>query len=363
MSEKTEQATEHRLKEARKQGRIAQSGEVNTAAGFIAVVGYLLLAGGDMASELDSLFRLVLRHVEAPASARAASVTDMVLQISLVIARLCVPLLALPAVAAIAAGVAQTGGLVAFRSVMPDLQRVDPVKGAGNLFSVRNLLTLAKMLAGLLVITVVVGVMYRDMLPDMIRSGYVPAQRTVVLSWYFVSRLMMAGALVAALMAAADLLIQRFSFARQMRMSKEEVEDEHKNLEGDPMVKGRQRQFFEELLDDTEQEKIEQSEVVVCNPTHVAIAIRYRPGKIDLPLVALKGLDDKALAIRRHAELKGVPVYENRQLARDLYRDCPINQFITHQYFEAVAEVFKWLAKLRSAREMAQKMSARKERP
>jgi flagellar biosynthesis protein FlhB len=286
----------------------------------------------------------------------------VMLEIGVVLARLCAPPLLVAALAGLAAGLAQTRGLVSFAPLGMQLGRVDPVKGLQNLFSARNLLTFLKLLAGLAVIGVVVAVMFRDMLPEMIRAGYVPADRTVVLSWYFVSRLAIAGALVAALMAVADHFIQAYSFARRMRMSKHDVQDEHKNLEGDPMVKSRRKQFLEELLDDTTQEKIEQSQVVIANPTHVAVAIRYEPGKIDLPLVAVKGLDDLALAIRLHAEKMGVPVYENRELARELYRTCRKNEFITHQYFEAVAEVFKWLAKLRGARKMAQKVSIANER-
>lgn len=363
MSEKTEEATEHRLREARKKGQIPVCPEINTAAGFVAVVGYLLLMGSDIAVQLNNMFQLVLHQVETLGSRQAPDISGMMMQEGLVLVRLCAPPLLIAAAAAIVAGVVQTRGLISFHPVKPQWERVDPVKGVGNVFSMRSLLNFGKLLVGLLVIGVVVAVMYRDMLPEMIRAGYLPAGRTVVLTWYFVSRLISAGAFVAVLMAVAGGLIQRFSFMRRMRMSKHEVQDEHKNLEGDPMVKSRRKQLFEELLDETEQERIAASEVVVCNPTHVAVAIRYKPGKIDLPLVAVKGLDERALAIRMYAELKGVPIYENRQLARDLFRDCALNQFITHQYFEAVAEVFKWLAKLKNAKQLARKMSTTKEQP
>lgn len=362
MSEKTEQATDYKLREARKKGQIAVSAEVNTAASFIGVVGYVLLQAPDIGRQLNDLFQLILRHVETLGRSNGGTSSDVMLEIGMVLARLCAPPLIVAALVGLIAGLAQTRGLISFHPVLPQLDRVDPVAGFGRVFSLRSLLTFAKLLFGLMVIGVVVAVMYRDMLPEMIRSGYLPAQRVVVLSWYFVSRLLAAGAIVAGLMAVADYLIQHFSFMRQMKMSKHELVDEHKSLEGNPQMKSHRKQLFEELLDETTQEKIGQSEVVVVNPTHVAVAIRYQPGKIDLPLVAVKGLDDRALAIRQCAEQKGIPVYENRQLARDLYRDCRVNEFITHQYFEAVAEVFKWLAKLRSAKQMAQKMTGKEAR-
>lgn len=360
-TEKTEQASQHHLKEARKKGQIAVSGDVNKAAGFTAVVAYLLLQMDDIVRQLRGLFDVVLRHVETVGPGSADGTGDVMVEIGICIARLCAPPLLIAAAAGLLAGLAQTRGLVSFFPVQFQLQRVDPVQGAANLFSVRNLLTFIKLLAGLIVIGVVVAVMFRDMLPDMIRAGYLPANRTVTISWYFVSRLIAAGAVLAILMAAADYFISAYSFARQMRMSKQQMTDEYKNLEGDPLVKSQRKQLFDELLDETTQAKIEESQVVVVNPTHVAIAIRYKPGKYDLPLVAVKGLDEVALAIRTHAEKRGVPIYENRTLARDLYRDCRANEFITHQYFEAVAEVFKWLAKLKGAKEMAQKALVGKE--
>lgn len=359
--ERTEQATPHRLREARKKGQVPVSAELNGAAGFVAAVAWLLLQAGDVARQLHTLFLVVLGHVQTAGRPEAPATAEVMLEIGIVLARLCVPPLVVAAAASLLVGVAQTRGLVTFELLKPQLARVDPVQGVTKVFSMRNLLTLLKLLAGLGVIGVVVAVMYRDMLPEMIRAGYVPASRTVVMSWYFVSRLVIAGALVAVLMAAADFFIQRFSFARQMRMSKQEVQDEHKNTEGDPMVKGRRRQFFEELLDGTTQEKIAEAQVLVANPTHVAIVIRYQPGKVDLPMVTAKGLDERALAMRLHAEKLGVPVYENRRLARDLYRDCRPKEFITHQYFEAMAEVFKWLDKLKNAKEMARKTAAAKE--
>lgn len=360
-TEKTEQASQHRLNEARKKGQIAVSSEVNMAVGFTAVVAYLLLQMGDIASQLHGMFHLVLRHVESVGRESAPGTGDVLVEIGISLARLCAPPLLIAAFAGLLAGLAQTRGLVSFTPVQFQLDRVNPIQGAAQLFSLRNLLTLFKLLAGLIVIGIVVAVMFRDMLPDMIRAGYLPAERTVTISWYFVSRLIAAGALVAILMAAADYFIQSYSFAKQMRMSKQEQTDEHKNLEGDPLMKSHRKQFFEELLDETTQEKIEESQVVVVNPTHVAIVIRYEPGKVELPLVAVKGLDHVALAIRTHAEKFGIPVYENRMLARDLYRDCRANDFITHQYFEAVAEVFKWLAKVKGARQMAQQVLVGKE--
>lgn len=351
--EKTEQPSWYKLLRARAMGQVATSSEVNSAAAFAAVLAYLLVRVDAIVADLQSVFFLVLRHVWTAGKPDAPRASELILELGVVLARICVPLLAAACAGALVAGIAQTKGLVSFEPAKFNLHRVDPVKGLTNLFSVRNLLTLLKLLFGLTVVCIVVAVMIRDMLPDMIRAGYAPAKQTVVLSWYFVSRLIMAGLVLAVLMATADYLIQHWSFMRDMKMTKDEVKQEQKDIEGDPLIKSRQKGFFHELLDATIQRQIEQSRVLIANPTHVAIAIRYEPGKIELPMVAAKGLDDKALAMRKYAERVGVPVYEQRQLARDLYRSCRPKDYISHQHFEAVAEVFKWLAKTEGARKMA----------
>jgi flagellar biosynthesis protein FlhB len=361
-SEKTEDPTDHRLREARKKGQVPTSSEVNSAAGFAAVVGYLLLQAGDTARQLHAMFGLILMHVKQVGDPGAPSNNDVLIEVGFSLARVCLPPVLIGALVAVLAGLAQTRALMSFELATPDLDHVDPIQGFTRVFSVRNLLTLAKLLAGLVVIVVIVVVMFRDMLPQMMRTGYVPSTQTVAMSWYFASRLIVAGVIVAALMAVADHLIQYFSFMRSMRMSKNEITDENKNIEGNPFIKSHQRQFFERLIDESTQKQIEESQVIIANPTHVAIAIRYEPGKYDLPMVAAKGLDEVAQAIRQHAEAAGVPVYENRSLARALYRDCRTREYVSHQYFEAVAEVFKWLAKIKGAKQMVQRGGAREGR-
>lgn len=353
--EKSEDPTPHRLRDARRRGQVAVSSELNGATAFAAVVAYLLVQGEDIARQLRMLFHVILAHVRDVGQPLAAGTDQVLIEVGLVAARICLPPVLIGAIVAVATGVVQTRGLLAFEAAKGDLTRIDPINGLKQVFSVRSLLSLIKLVVGLAVIAAIVSVTFRDMLPAMMRSGYVPATQTVAVSWYFASRLIATGVLVAMLMAVADYLIQKYNYTSGLRMSKQEVFDEHKSVEGNPLVKSSQRQFFERLIDEVTQQQIEQSQVIVVNPTHVAIAIRYEPGKYDLPLIAAKGLDAAALAIRRYAEEVGVPIYESRSLARDLYRDCRTREYITHQYFEAIAEVFKWLAKMQGAKQMAQK--------
>jgi flagellar biosynthesis protein FlhB len=239
-----------------------------------------------------------------------------------------------------------------------DFGRVNPIRGAKQIFTVRNLVMLLKLSVGLLLIGSVAAVTYRDMLPDMLRAGHLSSHGMVALSWRFVLGLLLAGVVVAVLMASADWGIQLYSFHAGMRMSKQELKEEHKAFEGDPAIKGRQRAFFEELIDAATQSLIAESEVLIVNPTHVAIAIHYKPGKVDLPMVVAKGLDEVALAMRRIAEKAGVPIYEHRMLARDLFRECRKKEYIPHRHFEAVAEIFRWLAKMQGARRHAARAGA-----
>lgn len=356
--EKDQPATSHRLNEARKRGQIAVSGEVNSVAALLAVTAYLGVQAESMAARLHGLFTLVLQEVGRAGSDRLAAIADVLTIAGREVALLCLPPLVVAAVAAVTMGVVQTRGLVAMGALRLDFGRVNPIQGAKQIFTLRNLVNLLKLTLGLLLISAVAAVTYRDMLPDMLRAGHLSPQGAVALSWRFVLRLLMAGVVIAVLMAIADWGIQLYTFHAGMRMSKQEVKEEHKSQEGDPAVKGQQRAFFEDLIDKATQALIAESEVLIVNPTHVAIAIHYKPGKVDLPMVVAKGLDETALAMRRIAEKAGVPIYENRMLARDLFRECRKKEYIPHRHFEAVADIFRWLAKMQGAKRHAARSSA-----
>jgi flagellar biosynthesis protein FlhB len=356
--EKDQPATSHRLKEARKRGQIAVSSEVNSAVCLLAVTAYLSVQAETMAGRLHALFALVLQEVGRAGSDRVAAIADVLSIAGREVALLCLPPLLVGAAAAVAMGLVQTRGLVAMGALRLDFGRVNPIRGAKQIFTVRNLVMLLKLSVGLLLIGSVAAVTYRDMLPDMLRAGHLSSHGMVALSWRFVLGLLLAGVVVAVLMASADWGIQLYSFHAGMRMSKQELKEEHKAFEGDPAIKGRQRAFFEELIDAATQSLIAESEVLIVNPTHVAIAIHYKPGKVDLPMVVAKGLDEVALAMRRIAEKAGVPIYEHRMLARDLFRECRKKEYIPHRHFEAVAEIFRWLAKMQGARRHAARTGA-----
>lgn len=357
--EKDQPATEHKRREARRKGQVATSVEANSAAAMAAVLAYLLVMAEDMALRLHRLFHVALGEVGRAREDRLASIAEVGLLVAADLAWLCLPPLLVAAAAALAMGVVQTRGLFAVSQVQPQIDRVNPVNGFKQVFSLRTLLNFVRLLFGLALITAVVVVTYRDMLPDMLRAGHLRPLAAVAATWDFVCRLLLAGLLVAVLMALADYAIKLFDHARNLRMSKQEVKQEHKDIEGDPLVKATRRGFFEELIDSATQKAVEDAEVMVVNPTHVAIAIHYKPGKIDLPMVAAKGLDEVALAMRRLAERHGVPIYEDRGLARELYRECRKREYITHRHFEAVSEVFRWLAKIKGAKDHAARVAAR----
>ncbi len=148
------------------------------------------------------------------------------------------------------------------------------------------------------------------------------------------------------IIAAADLVFQRFQFTKEMRMSKQEVKQEYKEMEGDPRIKGRRRQLHQELMMQNTVHAVKRSTVVITNPTRIAIALEYREGETPLPVVRAKGENLMAAQIIRLAEQEGIPVMENVPLARALHEQSQVDQYIPSDLIAAVADVLRWVARL-----------------
>ena len=151
--------------------------------------------------------------------------------------------------------------------------------------------------------------------------------------------------------SAMDAFYQRFAYVRKLRMSRRDIRQELKDSEGDPYVKGRRRQLHQEWAQRNMLAAVRQSNVVVTNPTHIAVALTYEAGKTDLPIVAAKGEDYEAELIRKEAEQAGVPILQNIPLARGLHENIEVEDYITAEFFEAVAEVLRWAESMRNSRD------------
>jgi type III secretion protein U len=343
--EKTEKPTPKKLQDARKKGEVVKSKEIVSTLEFIALLGVLWLGGKYFTEKISNVLDIALEQIPRR--------PDQQLPLTALIERfisetlwIIIPFVVVALVAGVAGGFAQVRALFSVEPIMFKVERMNPATNLKNLFSTRQVYELVKMVlkTGLLV-----GVLYM-----LTKDFFAPALKTIYLSHADISNvaakmlLILFGwaAVVYVVMAAVDYGHQFYEFMKQQKMSVDEIRREYKDMEGDPYIKGRRKQLAYEMLEEPMLQKASRASVVVTNPTHYAVALYYKPGQTDLPVVVAKGQDATALRIREAARKAGVPIMENKLLARQLYAQVPLNEYIGEDFVEAVAEVFKWIKRL-----------------
>ncbi len=347
--ERTERATPKRLREARERGQVARSRELGSAALLTTGAATLLLAGGHMGERTAALMRdaLSLRGAElGRPEALLARLADALAAGYLTAA----PLLVVAVVAAVAATLAVGGWVFSGQAVAFRPEKLDPVKGLKRIFSVQGLVELFKAVAKFaLVLAVAVATLAWEA-PEILglADEPLPAALAHAGRLFATTFLLLAAALV--LIAAADVPFQIWNHARQLRMTRQEVKDELKDTEGRPEVRSRIRQIQRQLAQQRMMAEVPKADVVVTNPTHYAVALRYEEGRRAAPVVVAKGADLVALRIRALAREAGVPVLELPPLARALYRSTDLGREIPAALYVAVAQVLAYVYQVRAAR-------------
>jgi type III secretion protein U len=343
-SDKTEKPTPKRLRDARKKGQVAKSAELTSAASFTFMLGLLCVAGGSMADALQALIRRSLRDAfAADAGAAWPGYLHAMAATSLLII---VPLFAAVGLVAALACRLQVGSIFSFEPVMPKLERVDPMAGLKRIFSKKTLSTFATTLVKTLLIASVVYACARHAVPDMLKLVHVPSAQLGAAAGSMLLSLFGFAAAIYAATSVVDLVLQRHWYVEDMKMAKHEVRREYKEQEGDPQLKGQRKQMAMELAFSEVESEVQKASVVVMNPTHLAVALAYRPGEVDLPKVVAKGRDDRAALIRRAAEKHGIPVVRDVPLARALFEKTPVDHHISRELFQPVAKLLLWVRDL-----------------
>jgi flagellar biosynthetic protein FlhB len=344
-SQKTEEPTQKRLTDARKRGQVPSSREINHWFILLAatlVIGMMLpqsLADltRTLAPFLSSAHAIDLSAENLPGIFMAlfADVGDALL----------VPL-ALLVLAALAAGLVQNGFVFAGELIQPSLEKISLLGGFKRLFSAKSVLEFIK---GLLKITIVGAAAVVTVVPELgdldALTTYEP-QAMLGRAQDLVFRLMVAVLSVMSVIAGVDYLYQRIEYRRRMRMSREEIKQEYKETEGDPIVRGRIRQIRQERAKQRMMSAVPKADVVLTNPTHYAVALSYKPA-MAAPVVVAKGVDSLALKIREVAREHAIPIVENPPLARALHEAVKIDEEIPSEHYMAVAKVIGYVMGLR----------------
>jgi flagellar biosynthesis protein FlhB len=347
--DKTEDPTEKRLRESREKGEIARSKELNTLAVMLAGAGGLLIYGGGLALDLLEIMRLnfsLPREVLLSPGAMSQHLLH-----SGKIAILAVqPILICLLLAAVIGPISLGGWLFAAGSLAPKFSRMNPAAGLKRMFSTTALMELLKAFGKfLLVLFVALTVLQAD-IDDLLRIAHEPLEQAIIHSVQLVgwSTLWMACGLI--LIAAIDVPIQLYQSKQKLLMTKQEVRDEHKDAEGKPEVKQRIRQLQREVSQRRMMAAIPDADVVITNPTHYAVALKYDPEKGNAPVLLAKGSDFLALKIREIAVANEVMLLESPALARSIYYSTELDQEIPGGLYLAVAQVLAYVYQIRQHR-------------
>jgi flagellar biosynthetic protein FlhB len=343
--QKTEQPSQRKLTSARQRGQVIQSREVNNLFMLGAGAAIVLLLSPSLARNLT----MTLARFLDPASLMSEGGVrwEAVRLLFGEIAGAFVLPLVLIVVAAAAGSLVQTGLVLATEKIGFDMERLSPIAGFKRLFSLRATLEFLKGVAKFAVVMAIVGGL---LLPEMGRLEVLVSASMAALAadiYRLLIKIALGALVMVALLALADYGYQRVSFLRSMRMSKQEVKEEQKQSEGDPMVKARLRQIRMERARKRMMAAVPGASVVVTNPTHFAVALKYEMGDKGAPKVVAKGADLIAQKIREIAEENEVPLVENPPLARALYASVEIDHEIPAEHYRAVAEIINYVFRLK----------------
>lgn len=345
-SQKTEDPTPKKIEEARKRGQIALSREVNNWVMLCVGTLIVLALSGPMMIDLTKMMRFYIEHAHDIPSMPGGLAIILGEGFKRVMVIMALPLLFL-VVAAFLAPFLQVGPLFAPGVIKPDFSKVSITKGFGRLFSLRSVVEFLK---GIMKISIVgiVGTLivypYLDKFEHMIDMPVIMAMGEL----RFLTVKMLIGMLVVLMVIAAiDLVYQRHEYYKKMRMSRQEVKDEYKQSEGDPQVKARLRQIRSERARARMMQAVPEADVVITNPTHYSIALKYNPDEMPAPIVVAKGIDEVAMRIREVAKENDIILFENKPLARALYDVAEIDEMIPTEHFKAVAEIISYVFKVK----------------
>lgn len=337
--EKTEAPTAKKRGDAKKEGNVFQSRDAVTVVMlfgmFTLIRFYLPYIYGDVRSFLRDMGELI--------SAAEPLSTQLFSRFLVVALKDALPLLLTAVIIGIVGHGMQTRFNISFRPLTPKLSNISPLNGIKRIFSLRNLVELLK---NLLKICILIGVLYKILEKDILiiaRMLDSSLETSVVTLLGMIYDLVLRIALVFLIIAFFDFLYQRWQYEKDLKMTKQEVKDEFKQTEGNPEIKGRIRSLQRQRAQSRMMQQVPEADVIIRNPTHLAIALKYDPEKQGAPLVLAKGADELALRIVKVAEEHGIPAVENPPLARAMYPLCEVNREIPAEFYGAVAEVLVYI--------------------
>lgn len=345
--EKTEQPTQKRLRDAKKKGQVAKSQDLSSSLLLVTATAVLWLISGYWGDLFKNAFQeQIVNATTFSGDLQRATVFAALLAGIKLLAIATLPLLGVMFVFAFAVNFLQVGSLFSAESIKPNFNKLNPVEAFKNkFFKMKSYVEFAKTLLKIVITVIIAWWVLSASMPDLLRLTMQPLPSAIAFISNLALKVFLSVGIAFVLIGAADYFMQRYLHRRELMMTKQEVKQEYKEMEGDPYIKARRRAIHREIISQSMAAAVKSSHVVIANPTHLAVALKYEQGSIGAPIVVAKGADYMAAQIRNIATDAGVPITRDVPLARALYQ-LEIDEEIPEDLYEAVAVVLRWVYEL-----------------
>ncbi|MCX2683799.1 flagellar biosynthesis protein FlhB [Campylobacter sp. MIT 21-1685] len=335
--EKTEEPTSKKIEDARNDGNVPKSQDASAVVTLLVAIVVTLLVLSFIGERITNLYRYYQSFIGVEMDFRIVQAVIMksIFEVLLMLAPIVLSIM----VAGILGNVMQFGFIFTTKPITPNLDKINPLKGFKNIFSLKKLIESVKIILKVGVVFAVAFVVLLHFMKELPRVELYDIVSQMI--WLRDKAIILAAIIIIAfiIIAVLDIFLVRFQYFKGLRMSKQEIKDEYKQMEGDPQVKGRIRRLQMEAARRRMVQDVAGADVVITNPTHYAVAIRYDTLREEAPRVVAKGVDFLAFRIKEVAYQNNIIVYENPPLARELYKLCDVDDIIPRELFKAVAEV------------------------
>ncbi len=351
--EKTEPATAKKLKDAREEGKVVKSRELNSAFGLIVLFLCLKIFVSYVGQKLIAVFTYVygqmadfvlINEKNLSTQAIASLFKNIILQWMLIV----LPFFAFGVIIALLVSIVQVGWKVSTKPMKPELSKFNPINGFKRMFSKDSVFELVKSIVKIGLIGYMAYASIRDHQNELFILYDLELNQAIALVGGLVIDVGFKISLVYLIVGIADFVYQKHKFNEDMKMTKQEVKDEFKNTEGDPQIKGRQRRKMQEVSQKRMMQDVPKADVVITNPTHFAVALRYDTKESTAPVVVAKGADYIAQKIKEIAKDNQIEIVENKPLARMIYHNVDVGAEIPPELYQAVAEVLAYVYRLKN---------------
>lgn len=343
--EKTEEPTERRRREAREKGNVARSTDLSAAIMMLTAAGALYFFGGTV---VRSLMEVLHRFLSEPhwLDLQPRPLVELTRRLTEFLGNRLLPFMLLLTIAAIASNVLQFGFLMTAQALTPQWGRLNPIEGAKRILSIRSLVKLGVSLGKLVILVAIAGGWIAWQIPYFL--SFTQAEPGVFAREVGESLITLALwlSLALILLALLDFAFQKWKYEEDLKMSKQEVREEMKQMQGDPQTRQRRKDAHEKLAQARELQQVQDADVVITNPTEIAVALKYDPETMPAPQVVAKGMGEIADRIRRIAVENGIPIIERKPLARALYRDVKTGQTIPVEMYDVFVEIMAYVYRL-----------------